>query len=301
MANLKILLFGSQGQLGWELDRSLQCLGKVFAYDYPEIDFTRPESVEGLIRKLGPEIVINAAAYTDVDKAETEAERARVINAVAPGRLAKACSELGAAFIHFSTDYVFDGKKGSPYLEEDPPHPLNVYGRTKLEGEQMILGGEGTNIIFRTAWVYSLRRESFVTKVIHWARTQPSMRIVDDQVSNPTWARALAEITALFLARAGNQPLPWLAEHAGLYHIAGRGFASRFEWANEILVNFPDTMINRRPKGLILPAKSAEFCSLSSRPPFSALNCNKFEELFRLRLPDWECALRLAIDKHRDI
>ena len=193
---MKILLLGKNGQLGWELHRTLQGLGQVIAYDYPEIDLS---DSSGLIRVVGdyrPDIVVNAAAYTDVDKAESEIDQAKMINTDAPGILAEACRGLGSAFIHFSTDYVFDGQKGSPYLESDAPRPLNVYGQTKLHGERAVLQVGGTSLILRTAWVYSMRRNSFVSKVLNWAHSQQEMRIVEDQVSNPTWARTLAEISA---------------------------------------------------------------------------------------------------------
>ena len=291
---MKILLFGKYGQLGWELHRSLQCLGQVLAYDYPEVDFTAPSSLRRLVEDFGPQIVINAAAYTDVEKAESEAGRARIINAEAPALLAEICRGLGAAFIHYSTDYVFDGKKGTPYREADAPRPLNVYGQTKLEGERAVLQFGGNNLIFRTAWVYSMRRDSFVSKVLSWAHSQHEMRIVEDQVSNPTWARALAEITVQLLAKAGPDPLPWLSERRGLYHLAGWGFTSRLEWAKAILQNDPNQahqVVQR-----VLPARSAEFPTSAARPLFSALDCGKFERTFALCLPDWELALRLAME-----
>jgi dTDP-4-dehydrorhamnose reductase len=290
---MKILLFGKYGQLGWELHRSLQCLGEVVAYDLPEVDFTKPSSLRPLLERARPEVVINAAAYTDVDKAESETEKARLINAESPGVLAETCRALGAAFIHYSTDYVFDGKKGSPYTEADKPNPLNVYGRTKLDGEEAVKQAGETYLIFRTAWVYSMRRECFVTKVLRWARTQAEMRIVDDQVSNPTWARSLADCTAQLLARAGTEPLPWIAERGRLYHLAGWGFASRFEWAKEILKEDP-LQVQQIVRGII-PARSNEFPSFTTRPCFSALRCDKFEQGFELRLVDWSAALRLAI------
>jgi dTDP-4-dehydrorhamnose reductase len=230
---MKILLFGKHGQLGWELQRSLQGLGQVLAYDYPEVDFTAPSSLRRLVEDIGPQIVINAAAYTDVDKAESEAERAKLINAEAPALLAEMCRNLGAALIHYSTDYVFDGQTGTPYTENDAPRPLNVYGQTKLDGEGAIFQAGATSLIFRTAWVYSTRRDSFVSKVLSWAHSQPEIRIVDDQISNPTWARALAEITAQLLAKVGPDPLPWLSERRGLYHLAGWGFTSRLEWRKQ--------------------------------------------------------------------
>ena len=291
---IKILLFGKYGQLGWELHRSLQGLGQVLAYDYPEVDFTAPSSLWHLVEDIGPQIVINAAAYTDVDKAESEAERAKLINAEAPALLAEMCRDLGAALIHYSTDYVFDGQTGTPYTENDAPRPLNVYGQTKLEGEGAIFQAGATSLIFRTAWVYSTRRDSFVSKVLSWAHSQPEIRIVDDQISNPTWARALAEITTQLLAKAGPDPLPWLSERAGLYHLAGGGFASRQEWAKAILQNDPDQ--THQVVQRVLPARSAEFPTVAVRPLFTALDCGKFERTFAVRLPDWELALNLAME-----
>ena len=291
---MKILLFGKYGQLGWELHRSLQGLGQVLAYDYPEIDFTVPSSLRRLVEDFRPQIIINAVAYTDVDKAESEAERAKLINADAPALLANICRGLGAAFIHYSTDYVFDGQKGAPYLEEDVPRPLNVYGQTKLEGDLAVLQEGGTSLIFRTAWVYSTRRDSFVNKVLRWARSQREMRIVEDQVSNPTWARALAESTAQLLAKAGPKPLPWLAGRGGLYHLAGRGFTSRFEWAKAIVRIDPN--VAQQVVSTILPAQGVDFPAPATRPHLSAMDCSKFEKTFALRLPDWELALRLAME-----
>lgn len=291
---MKILLFGKYGQLGWELHRSLQSLGQVLAYDYPEIDFTIPSSLKRLVIDFRPQIVINAVAYTEVDKAESEAERAKLINAEAPALLAEICRSLDAAFIHYSTDYVFDGQKRTPYIETDAPHPLNVYGQTKLEGDQAVLQMGGTNLIFRTAWVYSMRRESFVTKVLRWAHSQHEVRVVEDQVSNPTWARALAEITAQLLAKAGPDTLPWLFERRGLYNLAGWGFASRLEWAKAIARNDPN--VAQQLAKTILPAQSVDFPTPATRPHFSALDCSQFERTFDLRLPDWELSLRLTIE-----
>ena len=290
---MKILLFGKHGQLGWELQRSLQGLGQVLAYDFPEVDFTAPSSLRHLVEDIGPQIVINAAAYTDVDKAESETERAKLINTEAPALLAEISRGLGAAFIHYSTDYVFDGQKGTPYTEDDAPRPLNVYGQTKLEGEGAIFQAGATSLIFRTAWVYSTRRDSFVSKVLSWAHSQPEIRIVDDQISNPTWARALAEITAQLLAKAGPDLLLWLSERRGLYNLAGGGFTSRLEWAKAILQNDPNQA--RQVVQRVLPARSAEFPTSAARPLFSALDCGKFERTFAVRLPVWELALSLAM------
>lgn len=201
---------------------------------------------------------------------------------------------MGAAFIHYSIDYVFDGQKGTPYAEADTPSPLNVYGETKLEGEQSILDQGGTSLIFRTAWVYSTRRDSFVSKVLTWTHSQKEVRGVEDQVSNPTWARALAEITAHIVAKAGPEPQPWLAERGGLYHLAGRGFTSRLEWARTILENDPNQV--HQVVQRVRPARSVDFPVPASRPLFSALDCSKFERIFAFYLPDWELGLQLAME-----
>lgn len=291
---MRILLLGKNGQLGWELQRTLATLGEVIAVDYPEIDLAQEGAAQKAVRQARPQLIVNASAYTAVDQAESEEELAYAVNARAPGVLAEQAVDLGAALIHYSTDYVFDGSKGSPYIESDTPNPLNVYGRSKLAGEQAIEHIGGAYLILRTSWVYSLRRDSFVTKVLQWSRKQPSLRIVDDQVSNPTWARMLAETTAQLIAKAGGDPSGWLGERRGLYHLAGNGYASRLEWAQAILSHDPhkEEQVTRE----ILPANTADFPTPALRPLFSALNCDKFAHTFELRLPGWEDALRMAME-----
>ena len=239
-------------------------------------------------------MVINATAYTQVDQAESEPELAEAINGVAPGRLAEACVEVGAAFIHYYTDYVFDGLKGSAYIESDRPNPINIYGSSKLAGEQAITQIGGAHLIFRTSWVYSNRRDSFLTKVLSWARQNRSLRVVDDQVGNPTWARMLAEISAHLLAKTGGNPLSWIRERSGIYHLAGDGVASRLEWAKAIL------RLDPHPEAQIcqdvLPAQMSEFVTPATRPLYSALDCALFTSTFDLRLPAWEQALHLAME-----
>ena len=285
----RILLIGKNGQLGWELHRALSTLGELTAVDYPEIDLEQPESVARLVRKNRPEVVINAAAYTAVDKAEAEPERAEKINAAAPGLLAEEARRSNALFIHYSTDYVFDGKKGSPYIETDEPNPLNTYGRTKLEGERLVQQAGGSYLILRTSWVYSLRQGGFVNKVLQWSRQQEILRMVTDQVANPTWCRALAEVTAQALAKG----IDFIRERAGLYHLAGGGCASRLEWARLILELDPQKEEQRVKE--IVPALSADFPTPAERPLFSALECGRFKEQFDLELPGWRVALGLAL------
>ena len=288
-----ILLLGKFGQLGWELHRSLAPLGEVVAIDYPDINLLELDNLVTLIRRMHPEIIINATAYTAVDQAEIESEVAYVINATAPGKLAELAKENKSALIHYSTDYVFDGLKGSPYLESDTPNPLGIYGSSKLAGERAIAEVDAATLVFRTSWVYSLRRDSFVNKVLDWARTQSELRIVDDQVSNPTWCRMLAEATALLLAKSGNNPAAWINERRGLYHLAGDGFASRLEWAKLILDYDPQR--DQQVVSSLEPAKTSDYPTPAKRPLFSALNCEKFTDTFSIRLPKWQEALELAM------
>jgi dTDP-4-dehydrorhamnose reductase len=288
---LKILLLGNTGQLGWELHRTLQPLGEVVALDYPEVNMADAASIRKTVQQHCPEVIVNATAYTAVDKAESEPELAEAINGTGSGILAEEARKMNAVLIHYSTDYVFDGKKGSPYTETDAPNPINVYGLTKLQGEQAIQQVDGVYLIFRTSWVYSLRRDSFVIKVLQWARQNEVLRIVDDQIANPTWARMLAEITSQVLARGEE----YIHERAGLYHLAGSGFASRFEWARLIL----DLDPNRHEQMVkeMLPAPTSDFPTPARRPLFSVLNCDKFAATFGLRLPPWEAALRMAMER----
>ena len=291
---LRILLIGRSGQLGWELQRCLAPLGEVVTYDYPEIDLGKPASLPSLVRGVNPQVIVNAAAYTNVDKAESEVELARQINAVAPGVLAEDANRLNAAFIHYSTDYVFDGCKGAPYVESDAPHPLNVYGKTKLEGEQAIQAVGGAYLILRTSWVYSLRQGGFVTKVLQWAQQQEVLRVVDDQISGPTWARMLAEATALALAQGRDDSAGYIREKAGLYHLAGSGACSRYEWAQAILELDPNKSEHKVRQ--LLPAKSSQFPTPAERPLVSVLECGKFEQTFGLRLPAWRYNITLAMN-----
>lgn len=293
---MKILLLGNTGQLGWELERALAPLGELTAIDYPALNLADEAGTRQWLRRIAPQVIVNATAYTAVDKAESEPDKslANAINARGPEILAEEAAALHAALIHYSTDYVFDGEKGSPYVESDAPRPLGVYGHSKLAGEQAIQQVGGAFLILRTAWVYSMRRDSFVTKALQWARQQQTLKLVTDQISNPTWARALAEITALLLARAGANPAPWLAERAGVYHLAGDGYASRCEWGRAILQLYPRRAELTAQE--VLPALSSEFPAPARRPLFSALDCTKFTQTFALRLPAWQEALRLAME-----
>jgi dTDP-4-dehydrorhamnose reductase len=296
---MRILLIGNTGQLGWELERSLSPLGEVIALDYPAVNLLDEASTRQAIRTTTPHVIINATGYTAVDKAESELDPCAAINAHAPAVMAEEARSLGAALIHYSTDYVFDGLKGSPYVETDAPNPLSVYARTKLDGEQAVQQTGGAFLILRLSWMYSLRRDSFVTKVLGWSRQQRILRMVTDQIGNPIWARTAAEATAQLLAmgtgRANHASaiVSWLAERSGLYHFVGPDRASRFEWAQAILRL--DPRHSEQVTEQVLPALTSEFPTPARRPLFSALDNRKLIQTFGLQMPAWESALRLAI------
>ena len=290
---MRILLIGKTGQLGWELLRTMAPLGDVVVVDYPEIDLSDENSARDWVRRVQPQVIVNAAAYTAVDRAEDEPELAMAINGTAPGVLAEEARSLGAALVHYSTDYVFDGTKGEAYIESDTPNPLSVYGLSKSAGDQNVQQVGGANLIFRTAWVYSLRQGGFVQKVLGWARQNETLRIVSDQVGSPTWARMLAEVTAQVLAMGGANPADWVAERRGLYHLGGDGAVSRLDWAKAILKY--DPKLEEQVVQEVLPALSSEFPTPARRPLHSPLKCDLFTDTFGLRLPGWERALKLAM------
>jgi dTDP-4-dehydrorhamnose reductase len=286
---MRILLFGKYGQLGWELQRTLACLGAVSAVDYPEVDFKKPDSLTPIVQEANPDLIVNAVAYTDVDKAERESDIARMVNAISVGVLAEEARNRNIPIIHYSTDYVFDGTKGTPYTEGDTQNPINVYGQTKLEGEKSIIQAGGDFLILRTSWVYSLRKGGFVNKVLEWSRQNKTLRIVDDQIANPTWARMLAEITAHIISTG----LAGIHDHPGVYHLAGSGFTSRFCWAKSILEL--DSCRNEQVCEQIIPVKTSAFPTPAQRPLFSALSCQLFLNTFGTQLPAWEESLKLAM------
>ena len=290
---MKILLIGKNGQVGWELQRTLASLGEVVAVDYPEINLADENDTRTWVRRVAPEVIVNAAAYTAVDKAESEPDLSMAINGIAPGVLAEEAYSLGAVLVHYSSDYVFDGTKGAAYIESDATHPLSVYGLSKLAGDQNVQQVGGTYLILRTTWVYSMRQGGFVRKVLEWAHSNPNLRIVSDQVGSPTWARALAEVTAQVLAKGGTDLLGWLADRKGLYHLGGRGAVSRLDWARKILELDP------HPEGQVAkeigPALTSEFPTPATRPLYSPVDCTLFADTFGICLPDWELALGLAM------
>lgn len=290
----KILQIGTRGQLGWELLRTCAPLGEVVALDYPDVDLSDSTGLRELVRSVNPDIIINAAAYTNVDKAESEPEKARAINATGPGVLAEEAKKANAILVHYSTDYVFDGTKGSPYVETDQPNPINVYGQTKLEGEQTVASSGCSYLVLRSSWIYS-RHSGFVAKVLEWARTQEVIRIVDDQISSPTPAKLMAEITAGLVSGIVTNPQGWMLERKGIYHCACNGYCSRYEWAKEVLRL--NSNPQARPDQKLLPALTMDFSTPAERPLRSRLDSSKFEATFGMKIPHWLDALKLVMEE----
>jgi len=279
---MKILLTGCAGQLGRELKRSLACLGEVIACDRSQLDLARADPLRAALRSIAPAVIINAAAYTAVDKAEAEPGLADTINSLAPGILAEEARRLDALLIHYSTDYVFDGSKATAYTEDDAPAPLSAYGRSKLGGERAIAAAGGRHLIFRTSWVYGLHGANFMKTMLRLARERNELRVVGDQVGAPTWSRHLADATSHVLAR---KDIP-----DGLYHLAAAGETSWHGYAEAIfgealraglLENIP--VVNR--------IASADFPLPAARPANSRLDCSRFRRDFGLALPDWRTGL----------
>jgi dTDP-4-dehydrorhamnose reductase len=286
---VNILLFGKNGQLGWELRRTLALLGPITALDYEDLDIMDADALRLKISETAPDLIVNASAYTDVDGAEGQREKAFAINARAPQIMAERAKQLGALLVHYSTDYVFDGKKGAPYVETDAAVPVNVYGSSKLTGELAVQAEAGAFLILRTAWLYSMRGSNFVTKVLKWARVHEKLHIVDDQISNPTWARILAQLTAHALQHGKD----YARERSGLYHLAGGGYASRLDWAREILKYDPRPEEQKTTE--VARASSGDIRTPATRPTFSALDCGHFTGAFGIQAPPWQDELRLAL------
>jgi len=289
---MKILLIGKNGQVGWELRRTLAPLAEVVAVDYPEINFTDVSALRQFVATTRPAAVVNAAAYTAVDKAETETELCRQVNAIAPGVLAEEAKKLGALMVHYSTDYIFDGTKTSPYVETDLPNPLGAYGRTKLEGDRAVKVSGANHLIFRLCWVYGARGQNFMLTMQRLAREREKLRVVGDQFGCPTWSRMIAETTALALKQvlAGADA----SKFNGEYHLAAGGQANWHEFASRIIELMPET---ERKCRAVEKITTAEYPTPAKRPAYSVLDCGKLQKTFGLRLPDWETSLRQVLDK----
>jgi dTDP-4-dehydrorhamnose reductase len=273
-----IVVTGATGQIGYELVRELAPLGKVVGLTRTDLDLGDPVAIRETIRQLRPRIVVNAAAYTAVDRAESERELAAAINADAPAVLAEEARRVSALLVHYSTDYVFDGSKGAPYTESDAPAPLSWYGETKLRGERAVQAGGGSYVILRTSWVYGLRGSNFLRTMLRLARQRTELRVVNDQVGAPTWSRSIAEATAVLLRQVlRSDNAPSLSE---VYHLTAGGRTTWYDFARGILASDP-----RRDE--VIPISSKEFNAPAERPRYSVLDCTAIRERFGLALPDW--------------
>ncbi|MFQ5579047.1 MAG: dTDP-4-dehydrorhamnose reductase [Nitrospiria bacterium] len=291
----RILLLGKQGQVGWELQRTLSPLGDLIALDRSDLDLTCTDALRQRIGEIKPSLIVNAAAYTAVDKAEDDPELAMKINGTLPGLLAEEARQIDAALIHYSTDYVFGGGLAPPkgYREEMPPHPLNVYGETKLAGERAVQSMSRSYLIFRTSWVYGLRGSNFLLTLRRLAREREEINVVDDQVGAPTWSRMIAEMTARILTRFNHASS--LEEVSGLYHLAAGGQTTWYRFAEAILTPpAPDFRLKR-----LLPIPTSAYPTRAVRPSFSLLDCRKLKQTFGLELPDWEESLREALSSEQ--
>lgn len=285
----KILLLGKDGQVGWQLQRSLAPHGTVVACGRSECDLSDLDQVRTVVRRFEPSVIVNAAAYTAVDKAESEPERAARINAEAPAVLAAEAVRLGALLVHYSTDYVFDGEKSSAYVETDPVNPQSTYGRTKLAGEEAILAASGRALIFRTSWVFGARGGNFVKTILRLARERDSLNVVDDQVGSPTPAALIATVTGLALAmlRQGRELAP---AEGRIYHLAAARPVSWCEFARTIVGlagGMPGFELKLDPAA-IRAIPSREYPTPARRPGNSRLDCSRLEGDFGLQMPDWQ-------------
>jgi dTDP-4-dehydrorhamnose reductase len=285
---MKILLLGKGGQVGWELQRSLAPLGELVAVDFDSTDycgdFTNLVGLAETIRAIAPDIIVNAAAHTAVDKAESEPELARTINALAPAMLAKEAQELGAWLVHYSTDYVFDGSGTKPWIEASPTGPLSVYGRTKLEGEEAIRASGCKHLIFRTSWVYAARGGNFARTMLRLAKERDRLTVIDDQIGAPTGADMLADVTAHALRTALQRP-----DVSGVYHLVASGQTNWHGYAS-FVIDFARQagVAIKVSQEAIMPVPTSAFPTPATRPNNSLLNTSKLQQTFSLTLPHWQ-------------
>ncbi len=285
---MKLLLLGKGGQVGWELQRSLAPLGDVVALDFDSTgfaaDFSCPDTLAETVLRVRPDVIVNAAAHTAVDKAESEPEVARLLNATSPGVVAQAAEEIGALMVHYSTDYVFDGSGSTPWIETDATGPLSVYGRTKLEGEQLVAANCARHLIFRTSWVYAARGGNFAKTMLRLARERDRLTVIDDQFGAPTGAELLADVTAHAIRDTVRAP-----QKAGLYHLVAGGETSWHGYASFVLDQARAAGQELKVAvGAVDPVPTSAFPTPARRPQNSRLNTSKLQSAFGLTLPRWQ-------------
>lgn len=301
----KILLFGKGGQVGWELQRSLAPLGELVALDFDSTDycgdFTDQAGLAETVRAVAPDVIVNAGAHTAVDRAEAEPELVRTINATAPGVLAHAARRVGAWMVHYSTDYVFDGSGALPRLESEIPGPLGVYGRTKLESEQLIQASGCKHLIFRTSWVYAARGGNFAKTMLKLAQERESLKVIDDQIGAPTGAELLADVTALALRQVIRQANETRSSLSGVYHVAAAGETSWFEYARHVIAQAEkqNPAIKIVAKS-IEPVPSSAFQTAAKRPLNSRLDTTKIQSVFGVAMPHWKTGVNRMLTEFLD-
>jgi dTDP-4-dehydrorhamnose reductase len=304
--SLRLLITGANGQVGWHLQRTLAPLGEVMATDVEQVDLTDQDAVARTFREFGPDIVINAAAYTAVDKAESEPDLARAVNAAAPARIAEECARSGALLIHYSTDYVYDGSKLGAYDENDATGPLSIYGQTKLEGDKAIVGSGCAHIILRTTWVYDIRGKNFLRTVLRLARQKEELRMVGDQFGAPTWARTLAEATTVIIAKSAERRTASGSWPKGIYHLTAAGQTSWAGFAQAILEDYEAILDWPADTGefggelkarRVVPITSDQYQAAARRPQNSVLCNNRIQAAFGITMPEWRDQLRLAMQE----
>jgi dTDP-4-dehydrorhamnose reductase len=294
-ATRRILLTGGSGQVGWELRRALAPLGEVVAPPRADLDLKNTTALREAVRALRPAAVVNCAAYTDVERAEGDLEAARALNAEAPAALAEAVARAGGLMVHFSTDFVFDGAKRAPYSEDDAASPLNIYGRTKHEGELGVAAAGGAHLVLRTSWIYGVRGRNFFRTMRTLAMEREVLTVVDDQKGAPTWSRMVAEATALALGQlaAGDgfaSDGPW-----GTYHVTAAGSTTWHGFAEALLAGDPHRAAHRCRR--VEPVSSEAFGTRARRPPQSVLDSRRFARVFGVRLPHWSSQLQMVLDE----
>lgn len=301
---LRLLITGANGQVGWNLERTLAPLGEVIALTRDQLDLADLDAVAQTVRDTGAKIVVNAAAYTAVDKAESEPDLAHAINALAPARMAAELVKIGGTLIHYSTDYVFDGNKTGAYVEDDPTGPLGVYGGTKLEGEQGIIATGCAHVILRTSWVYDVRGKNFLRTVLRLAKDRDELRMVGDQFGAPTWARTIAEATAAIAVQILRQPGEPDCAARGLFHLTSSGQTSWAGFAKAILEDYEDLVDWPAETGefggelkarRVVEITTDEYPTPAKRPRNSMLSNSKIQAAFGITMPEWRGQLRLAM------
>lgn len=292
---MKILLTGCSGQVGWELARTLLPLGDVIAANRSEVDLSDPDGLRRTVQKLNPDVIVNPAAYTAVDKAETDRDLAFLINAEAPRVLAEEAAKKSALLIHYSTDYVFDGSKNAPCTEDDVTHPVNVYGQSKLAGEQAIQATGADHLILRTSWVYAARGQNFLKTILRLAAEREELNIVADQIGSPTWARLIAETTAHILRQTLLERRQGVF-NSDIYNLTSAGETSWHGFAQTIVEIARQQGMQPLKNRVINPIPTTAYPVPAKRPLNSRLSTERLEQHFGLKMPFWDAALKLCMD-----